>query len=344
VSGPIAWAESGRVPDPLVRMGIRGLLRAQLARQAAGTPEQRADAQRALREELRARPIAECADAANDQHYALPPEFFRLMLGPRLKYSCCWWDGGAGTLARAEDAMLALTCERARLADGMDVLDLGCGWGSLSLWIAERHPRCRVTAVSNSAAQRGFIEAECRRRGLSGVTVVTADVAAFAPSATFDRVISIEMLEHVRNHDALFERAAAWLRPGGMLFAHVFVHRDTAYLYDTEGGETWMARHFFTGGMMPSDGWLAGCDRDLVEIGRWRVSGVHYARTLEAWLRKLDRARGPALAALAALPGDPAPVRLQRWRMFLMACAELFDWNSGSEWYVSHSLHAPRRG
>jgi cyclopropane-fatty-acyl-phospholipid synthase len=346
VSGPIALAELGLVPDALARAGIRRLLGAQLARLYRGTPADRETAQRRLREELAAGPVTVHAAEANRQHYEVPASFYRLFLGPRLKYSSCLWPAGVETLEAAEEAMLAATCARARLADGMRVLDLGCGWGSLALWIAERYPGCHVTALSNSAGQRRHIEAECARRGLAGVRVLTADAGTFdgfGPDERFDRVMSVEMLEHVRNHGPLFARIARWLAPGGLFFVHVFAHRELAYLYETEGEESWMARHFFTGGMMPSEHWLSGCEGGLAEVERWRVDGREYARTLEAWLKRLDANRAAARAELARA-GEPDPARqLRRWRIFLMACAELFSWRGGGEWFVSHALYAPGR-
>ena len=338
----IALAESGAAPDAVVRVGIRRLLAAQLERAGPPGSARRAAAREALRERLRNGPIAVHPDAANRQHYEVPAEFFRLFLGPRLKYSSCLWPEGVHGLAAAEEAMLDLTCRRARLADGMGVLDLGCGWGSLSLWIAERYPACRVLAVSNSAGQREHIERECRDRGLAGVEAVTCDINDFDPGRRCDRILSVEMLEHVRNHERLLERAAGWLGPGGKLFAHVFAHRELAYLYETDEGESWMARHFFTGGMMPSEDWLAGYDRDFRLVERWRVNGRHYARTLEAWLRQLDAVR-PRARALLAEAGEPDPARqLRRWRIFLMASAELFGYAGGEEWLVSHALFEPR--
>jgi cyclopropane-fatty-acyl-phospholipid synthase len=269
-------------------------------------------------------PIAVETAAANEQHYELPPEFFGLLLGPRRKYSGCYWPAGVETLAGAEEAMLELTCERAGLEDGMEVLDLGCGWGSLSGWIAERYPRCRVLAVSNSAAQRAHVES----LGLARVEVVTADVGAFETGRRFDRVVSVEMFEHMRNWDALLGKVCGWLEPAGRLFVHVFAHRRHAYLFE----DTWLARRFFTGGVMPSDQLLHRFDRHLAVREHWRVDGRHYERTANAWLANLDRARGQA----AALLGSEAAVN--EWRTFLIACAELFGYRDGSEWIVSHSL------
>jgi cyclopropane-fatty-acyl-phospholipid synthase len=289
-------------------------------------------------------PVTLSPELANLQHYEVPVEFFRAVLGPRMKYSCAWFGPGVRGLAQAEEAMLALTAERAGIEDGMRVLDLGCGWGSLTLWLAERFPRCRITAVSNSKLQREAILAEAARRGCEDrVAVRTSDVARFEPGARFDRVASVEMVEHVRNWPALLERVASWLEPDGRLFVHHFAHRRFAYPYEIEGPGDWMARHFFTGGMMPSADLLARCDEHLRVVQRWDVDGLHYARTAEAWLRNLDRAYADLLRLLRRDHGDAAPRALGRWRLFFVGCAELFAFREGSEWGVTHQLLAPRR-
>jgi cyclopropane-fatty-acyl-phospholipid synthase len=334
----IALAERGWLPDAAIRLGIRRLLARHLATlpQVTGSSREWNDR---LAESLRAGPVAVHTGEANLQHYEVPAEFYRLWLGPRMKYSACWWPEGVDDLAAAEEAMLALTGERALLADGQRILDLGCGWGSFSLWAAAHYPNARLLAISNSASQRAFIEAEAGRQGLSNLEARTADVGTLDLRERFDRIVSIEMLEHVRNHEALFRRLAGWLEPGGRLFVHVFAHRETAYLFETEGEETWMARHFFTGGMMPSRDWLPRARGDLALEEDWWLDGSHYARTLEAWLVRLDRARDEAIRLLAGEGGGtPAAARrsLQRWRIFLMACAELFAYRDGTEWGVCH--------
>jgi cyclopropane-fatty-acyl-phospholipid synthase len=288
--------------------------------------------------------VAIAVEQANAQHYETPAEFFQLVLGPRLKYSCGLFENGNESLAQAEEAMLHRTCQRAEIADGMDLLDLGCGWGSLTLWIAERYPRCTVTAVSNSHSQRRFIEARCQERGLDNVRVRTANVADITLDEDFDRIVSVEMLEHVRNYETLFARAAGWLRPGGKLFAHIFCHRSHPYAFETDGDGDWMARHFFTGGIMPSFNLFDAFSRDLAVFQRWQVNGRHYAQTCEHWLANLDTRRAEAVD-LFARDRSAAEARLavQRWRIFFMACAELFAYAEGTEWIVGHYLLEPTR-
>ena len=268
-------------------------------------------------------------------------EFYRLALGCHLKYSCGYWrEQGAPMpgLDAAEADALRLTCERARLADGHQVLELGCGWGSLTLWIAEQYPRSQITAVSNSRSQQEFILDQAARRGLGNVTVITRDMNEFDTLARFDRVVSVEMFEHLRNWQEAFRRVHRWLRPSGLFFLHVFAHRSVPYPFEVTDSSDWMAAHFFSGGMMPSDELAPRLCGALQPLCRWRWAGTHYARTAEAWLANLDAHRDEALAALRRAYGEDASRWLQRWRMFFMACAELFGYADGHEWWVSHYL------
>lgn len=314
---------SGRVPDPLLRAGVRAACATRLRRERRRGPA----AKEAFIEQLRSSRIAEQVEKANEQHYEVPPEFFRLVLGPRMKYSSCLWPDGVGTLARAEDAMLALTCARAGVEDGMTLLDLGCGWGSLTCWLADRYPSSRILAVSNSHAQREWIES----LRLPNVRVLTADVNVLELEERFDRILSVEMLEHARNYEALLARIASWLEPDGRFFCHVFTHRRFSYAYE----DGWIARRFFSAGTMPSDDLLPRFDRDLVLEEHWRVPGTHYARTAEAWLARLDANR----AEVDKVVGRAAAAE---WRVFFLACAGLWGYRGGSEWLVSHYRFARR--
>jgi cyclopropane-fatty-acyl-phospholipid synthase len=341
----IALAERGVLPDWLIRLGIRRLLRQRLRNERRKAADPNDDSKRALARILEQAPVTVDVEAANEQHYEVSAAFYQQALGRRLKYSCGLWPNAATTLDEAEAAMLDLTCRRAELEDGMEVLELGCGWGSATLWMAERYPRSKVLAISNSNGQRRFILDRAKRRGLNNLEVVTRDVAEFNTDRRFDRVVSVEMFEHVRNHGQLLQNISRWLKPSGKLFLHVFCHRELAYLFQDDGRSDWMARHFFTGGMMPSFDWLPTYQNDLRWIRSWQVNGRHYARTCEAWLERLDQNRAAARRAIEGQPSGENPnVVLQRWRMFFMACAELFAFDGGREWFVGHYLFKQQAG
>jgi cyclopropane-fatty-acyl-phospholipid synthase len=333
----IDLCERGLVPDFLMRAGMRRLMATRLREESADHGEREFERYRRCLAALRQSPVAIDTDRANEQHYEVPAAFFERVLGPRLKYSCGLWETGNSTLAAAEERMLALTCERASLADGQDILELGCGWGSLTLWMAEHYPRARITAVSNSASQREFILARAVARGLGNVRVVTADANVFDTAERFDRVVSVEMFEHMRNYGVLMRRIAGWLRAEGKLFVHIFCHRQLMYPFTVAGEDDWMGRHFFTGGLMPSEQTLLYFQEQLRLEEQWRVSGTHYEKTANAWLERMDANAPQVMAALAGAYGDAESRRwFHRWRMFFMACAELFGYRGGTEWLVAH--------
>jgi cyclopropane-fatty-acyl-phospholipid synthase len=286
--------------------------------------------------------LAPLADKANEQHYELPAGFFGEVLGSHRKYSSGFWPAADCTLDQAEAAALALTCERAGLADGQEVLELGCGWGSLSLWMAERHPASRITALSNSQGQRLHIEAEARRRGLRNLRVVTHDINAFDTRERFDRVVSVEMFEHLRNWPQAFANVSRWLAPHGRFFMHVFTHREAPYAFVARDDSDWMSRHFFSGGMMPSDDLAPRCQDSLQVVAHWRWDGTHYQRTAEAWLRNMDDHRPTLWPLFERSYGADAAVWWQRWRLFFMSVAELFGYDDGQQWWVSHYLFERR--
>lgn len=332
----IRAVERTPLPDALTRAGIAWLVGTR-RRALAHAPENLAQFAR----DMDRFAIAEHTDAANEQHYELPPRFFELTLGPRRKYSCCLYPTGTESLEMAELAALRETVAHADLADGQRILELGCGWGSLSLFMAETMPAARITAVSNSTPQRLHIEAEARARGLTNLTVITADMNAFAPETQFDRVVSVEMFEHMANWRALLGRVRTWLTRDGLLFLHVFTHRSQPYRFDTSDPTDWIAQHFFTGGIMPSHG-LIGEFADLFAVeAEWRWSGTHYALTARDWLRRFDAHREPIMDVLGQVYGGGAALWHRRWRLFYLATEGLFGHAGGSEWGVSHYRLAP---
>ncbi len=287
------------------------------------------------------RPIAEHTQAANTQHYELPALFFERVLGPRLKYSSAYYETSDTTLAQAEEAALARTCQNAGLADGQAVLELGCGWGSLSLWMAAAYPAASITAVSNSRSQKAFIDQQARERGLGNLTVVTADMNDFQTTSRFDRIVSVEMFEHMANWRALLTRMRGWLAPGGRAFVHVFAHRAAPYRFEVEDRSDFIAQHFFTGGLMPSHGLMRQYP-DLFEVeADWRWSGAHYARTANDWLANFDRHEPEIMDLMRSVYGQDAVLWARRWRRFFLATAGLFGDRGGAEWGVSHYRLAP---
>ena len=343
----IDMTELGFVPHPLVRLGIRRLCGQRLTALAESVGKEPQFIERYV-DSLRHSPVAVATDVANQQHYEVPAAFFARCLGKQRKYSCAFFPENVHSLDEAETLALNLTMERADIHDGMRILELGCGWGSLTLAMAARFPGARITAISNSSSQREFIENELRARGLTNTTVLTRDMASFDAADVepggFDRVVSVEMFEHLRNYEEVLARIKTWLVPGGKLFVHIFTHRNFPYLFEADGDHNWMGKYFFTGGQMPSHNLLKCFQKDLQLESEWAWDGTHYQKTAEAWLRNLEANKQEILRLFTGVYGSAEAVRwLNRWRIFFLSVSELFGFRSGSEWGVSHYLFTKQK-
>ena len=335
----IKLAEKGLLPDSLIRLGIKRLCSQRLLQATSFSDADMEKEHAAWIDVLKKSPIALVPEKANEQHYEVPPRLFELVLGKNLKYSSGFWPEGVSSLDQSESAMLELTAERAGLFDGQDILELGCGWGSLTLYMAAHFPKSKITAVSNSNDQRQFIEERCRQLKLENISVITADMNDFNAEGLFDRVVSIEMFEHMRNYEKLLGRVNTWLKKEGKLFVHIFSHQKVAYPFEDKDDADWMAREFFSGGQMPSHRLLMSFPEQMKIEKDWRVSGTHYEKTSLAWLQKMDKNKAEVIELLKKTYGEEdASSWFQRWRIFFMSCEVLFGYNHGSEWGVSHYL------
>ena len=335
----IKLAEKGFLPDSLIRLGIKRLCSQRLLQATSFSDADMEKEHAAWIDVLKKSPIALVPEKANEQHYEVPPRLFELVLGKNLKYSSGFWPEGVSSLDQSESAMLDLTAERAGLFDGQDILELGCGWGSLTLYMAAHFPKSKITAVSNSNDQRQFIEERCRQLKLENISVITADMNDFNAEGLFDRVVSIEMFEHMRNYEKLLGRVNAWLKKEGKLFVHIFSHQKVAYPFEDKDDADWMAREFFSGGQMPSHRLLMSFTEQMKIEKDWRVSGIHYEKTSLAWLQKMDKNKAEVIELFKKTYGEEdASSWFQRWRIFFMSCEVLFGYNHGSEWGVSHYL------
>jgi len=335
----IKLAEKGFLPDSLIRLGIKRLCSQRLLQATSFSDADMEKEHAAWIDVLKKSPIALVPEKANEQHYEVPPRLFELVLGKSLKYSSGFWPEGVSSLDQSESAMLELTAERAGLFDGQDILELGCGWGSLTLYMAAHFPKSKITAVSNSNDQRQFIEERCRQLKLENISVITADMNDFNAEGLFDRVVSIEMFEHMRNYEKLLGRVNAWLKKEGKLFVHIFSHQKVAYPFEDKDDADWMAREFFSGGQMPSHRLLMSFPEQMKIEKDWRVSGTHYEKTSLAWLQKMDKNKAEVIELFKKTYGEEdASSWFQRWRIFFMSCEVLFGYNHGSEWGVSHYL------
>lgn len=331
--------EQNKVPDFLLRRGIRSLLKQRLKDEDKGGVEAQQAHLMSLIAQLKASPIAVNTADANQQHYEVPTPFYQYCLGKNLKYSSGYWKDGVTDIDTSEDDMLALTCERAELADGQQVLELGCGWGSLSLYMAARFPKSNFKVVSNSRTQKIFIDGKAKERGIKNLAVITADMNTISIDEQFDRVVSVEMFEHMRNYQLLMQKVASFLKPDGRVFIHIFTHKEYAYLFEVKDDTDWMSKYFFTGGIMPSDDLLLYFNDHLTVEKHWHVSGSHYAKTSEAWLKNMDAHKAAIIPLFEEIYGKDQAIKWWAyWRIFYMACAELWNYNNGNEWMVSHYL------
>ena len=335
----INLAEKGLLPDSIVRYGIRTLLTKRLKSLIHTDQHTNKNNKDLFVKAMDEAPIALVPELANEQHYEIPSDFYRLCLGRNKKYSSCFWDKTTHNLDQAEDLALQITCEHAELADGMNILELGCGWGSLSLWMAEKFPNASITSVSNSSSQKDYIMHEANSRNIKNLQVITCDMNDFQTQEIFDRVVSVEMIEHMRNHRKLFNLIASWLKPGGLFFMHIFVHKSQPYLFEVQDDDDWMSQYFFSGGMMPSEDLPLMVQDNLMIKDQWQWSGQNYEKTANAWLENIDRNHDQAMKVLEEIYGKDSAVKwMNRWRIFFMACAELWGYSNGEEWLVSHYL------
>ncbi|MEO8760460.1 MAG: cyclopropane-fatty-acyl-phospholipid synthase family protein [Bacteroidia bacterium] len=331
--------EKDKLPDWLIRIGIRKLLKQRLQDEKKVTVELQQQHFMKLVEELRESPIAIETNAANEQHYEVPTEFYKYCLGKNLKYSSGYWNDGVTDIDTSEKDMLELTCQRAELQNGQSVLELGCGWGSLSLFMSAKFPDSNFTVVSNSRTQKIYIDEQAKQRGITNLTVITADINVFTIDKTFDRIVSVEMFEHMRNYKMLMQKVSSFLKAEGKLFIHIFTHKEYAYKFEVIDETDWMSKYFFTGGIMPSDDLLLYFNEHINIEKHWHVSGLHYSKTSEAWLQNMDNHKAEIIPLFEKTYGKNEAVKWWvYWRIFYMACAELWAYNKGEEWIVSHYL------
>jgi cyclopropane-fatty-acyl-phospholipid synthase len=336
ISKLIELAEKGIIPDYFIRQGIVRNCENRLKNENVSNTEKVSSKKQIWIEQMKESPIALVPQKANEQHYEVPPSFFENVLGKHLKYSSGYWPDGVNSLDDSEESMLELSFERAQFTDGDSILELGCGWGSLTCYMASKLPNSKITAVSNSKDQKEHILNRCKNQGLGNIEVITADMNDFETENNYDRVVSIEMFEHMRNYKELLSKISSWLNDGGKLFIHIFTHQSVVYPFENQGEADWMAREFFSGGMMPSHDLLLHFQDDLIIDDVWSMSGTHYEKTSLAWVNKMDANKDSIMKIFLKTYGDDAKLWFQRWRIFFMSCEKLFGYNNGSEWGVSH--------
>ena len=336
ISKLIDLAEKGIIPDYFIRQGIVRNCENRLNNENVSNTEKVSSKKQSWIQQMKDSPIALVPEKANEQHYEVPPAFFENVLGKHLKYSSGYWPDGVNSLDESEESMLKLSFERAQLIDGDSILELGCGWGSLTCYMASKLPNSKITAVSNSKDQKEHILNRCKNQGLDNIEVITADMNDFETENKYDRVVSIEMFEHMRNYKKLLSKISSWLNDDGKLFIHIFTHQSVVYPFENQGEADWMAREFFSGGMMPSHDLLLHFQDDLIIDDVWSMLGTHYEKTSLAWVNKMDANKDSIMKIFLKTYGDDAKLWFQRWRIFFMSCEKLFGYNNGSEWGVSH--------
>ena len=342
ISKLIELAEKGIIPDYFIRQGIVRNCENRLNNENVSNTEKVSSKKQSWIQQMKESPIALVPEKANEQHYEVPPAFFENVLGKHLKYSSGYWPDGVNSLDESEESMLELSFERAQLVDGDSILELGCGWGSLTCYMASKLPNSKITAVSNSKDQKEHIINRCKNQGLDNIEVITADMNDFGTENKYDRVVSIEMFEHMRNYKKLLSKISSWLHDGGKLFIHIFTHQSVVYPFENQGEADWMAREFFSGGMMPSHDLLLHFQDDLIIEDIWRMSGTHYEKTSLAWVNKMDANKDIVMKIFSETYGDDAKLWFQRWRIFFMSCEKLFGYNNGSDWGVYHYRFSKR--
>jgi len=339
ISFLIKLAEKKLIPDFMIRQGIRILLKKRIQSLVSNNPEENIQDKIQFIKRMNLSSIAVVPELANEQHYEIPADFYNYCLGKHKKYSSCYWSDKTKNLDEAELLSLKHSSKHAKLTDGLNILELGCGWGSLTLWMAKQYPKSKITAVSNSSSQRLHILEQAKKRKLKNISVITEDMNNFNPKARYDRIVSVEMIEHMRNHKKLFKKIASWLKPDGLFFMHIFVHKSQPYLFEVQENDDWMSQYFFSGGMMPSEDLPLFFQDDLKIIDQWSWSGVHYEMTANAWLKNIDLNKNKVMPILKNIYGKKDSKKwFQRWRIFFMSCAELWGYENGKEWKVIHYL------
>ncbi len=329
---------SGRLPDFVIRLGIKFLNKRRLQEHYSLSSEIRHEKLKEFMLQLKTGPISVNTKTTNAQHYELPTEFFKIVLGPKLKYSCSYFNSKKDTLAEADENMLNIYLQRAKIKNSDEILELGCGWGSLTVYMATQFPKSKITAISNSSVQKKYIDQLLKKRKIKNVNVITSDFNDFSTQKKFDKVVSIEMFEHIRNYEKAFQKVHSFLKKGGQCFIHIFAHREIAYPFEVKDDSDWMSKYFFTGGTMPSNHLFTYFCHPLKINDHWVVNGKQYTYTADKWLENMDANKERVLKIFQDVYEDEYKIWYQYWRIFFMSVAELFGYKNGNEWVINHYL------